>query len=325
MTISTGQSAETATVFTIWVDANANSVALDVAAPTEFTTTLSIASVRPSTRFTYPLPAGGCNESASGPDVFVVDVPAVFPPESVIIYHRNDPAVDADYVNSTLRQQGLSSLVGSIGTEFLHKQFGLAAVTSTGWTRTSSTTLVAASSMHTSLSLVALTTEFASADDWLQQLAQVPVAGVATRDAHVAWWASFWNRSYVDTSRSGNASLAQMTAMYDISRYVFAIQSRTSWPIKFNGMMFVANTPDVTLSNGGGPDYRDWGQSDWWRELSLLQLLHGGDSAPRTRTLHWLRRSVAFYHDAWLHLTNIIPRCRKLSLAIRHNACCWRH
>ena len=61
---------------------------------------------------------------------------------------------------------------------------------------------------------------------------------------------------------------------YALTRYVQAIQSRgTRWPIKFNGMMFVANTPP-------NADARDWGPCNWWQNTRLPYgaMLAAGDT-----------------------------------------------
>lgn len=47
-----------------------------------------------------------------------------------------------------------------------------------------------------------------------------------------------------------------VSQMYAVTRYTQAVQSRnTLWPIKFNGMAFVANMDD----GAGGPDFKKWG------------------------------------------------------------------
>ena len=52
----------------------------------------------------------------------------------------------------------------------------------------------------------------------------------------------------------------QLSQMYAVTRFTQAVQSRgTLWPIKFNGMAFVA-----AMDKGNGePDSRQWGASNW--------------------------------------------------------------
>jgi hypothetical protein len=54
----------------------------------------------------------------------------------------------------------------------------------------------------------------------------------------------------------------RISQQYAITRFVQAIQSRTMWPIKFNGMAFVANQPPHA-------DFRDWGSCNWWQNTRL--------------------------------------------------------
>ena len=55
---------------------------------------------------------------------------------------------------------------------------------------------------------------------------------------------------------------SRINQQYAITRFVQAIQSRTMWPIKFNGMAFVANQPP-------NADYRNWGTCNWWQNTRL--------------------------------------------------------
>jgi len=68
----------------------------------------------------------------------------------------------------------------------------------------------------------------------------------------------------VNASSSVGAA-TQLNSMYAITRYTQAIQSRgTKWPIKFNGMAFVA-----AMGEEGEAEYRDWGSSNWWQNTRL--------------------------------------------------------
>lgn len=139
--------------------------------------------------------------------------------------------------------------------------------------------------------------------DWLADAAVLVTVGRGAADArpaHEAWWAAFWARSYVAVNMSAGSSRAryagsddlapagrafvsassgaaaaaapagaggfQLSRVYTLTRYVHAVQSRgTLWPIKFNGMAFVA-----AVNHGGGePDFRDWGGSNWWQNTRM--------------------------------------------------------
>ena len=60
----------------------------------------------------------------------------------------------------------------------------------------------------------------------------------------------------------------RLSLIYQLTRFVQAVQSRTRWPIKFNGMLFSANRYNATIE-GAGPDNRNWGGANWWQNLRL--------------------------------------------------------
>jgi hypothetical protein len=84
-----------------------------------------------------------------------------------------------------------------------------------------------------------------------------------------------------------------------ITRYVQTIQSRTMWPIKFNGMLFQAATPPYA-------DYRDWGPSNWWQNtrLSYGSMLQTGDADMFETILKYYNNSLAFAAQRTLEYFN---------------------
>ena len=70
------------------------------------------------------------------------------------------------------------------------------------------------------------------------------------REAHRAWWANFWNRSYIFAE--GHADATNLTQKYAVARYLQACAGRTpGMPIRFTGSIF-------TVGNARDPDYRKW-------------------------------------------------------------------
>ena len=197
-------------------------------------------------------------------------LPAVgaFQPGSVIVYHRN---VDSDglTVNMTLFQQGIGNLVGATPDYWRDNQFGFVLDGGNGpaLTRVSPSVLSsgAARTGAVQLRITALAVQTDSAATWLADLsAAVAAAPADPRPAHVAWWMGFWSRSYVSVNASQPATSDgfKLSQMYALTRYVQAVQSRnTIWPIKFNGMAFIAAMDS--------PDDRDWGPSNWWQNTRL--------------------------------------------------------
>eukprot|EP00038_Savillea_parva_P029372 m.70674 g.70674 ORF g.70674 m.70674 type:complete len:682 (-) comp8661_c0_seq1:95-2140(-) len=68
----------------------------------------------------------------------------------------------------------------------------------------------------------------------------------------------------------------RVSQMYAITRYTQAVQSRgTMWPIKFNGMAFIA-----AMGSNGEADSRQWGACNWWQNTRLPYgaMLTAGDA-----------------------------------------------
>jgi hypothetical protein len=195
---------------------------------------------------------------------------AAFQPGSVIIYHRNE-ASDGNTLKDVLTQQGIEHLLATTPDWWQDNQFGFVVDGGTGpaLTRVSRSQL-ASSAVGTSFQLrfTVLAVQTATAEDWLADLAaRVATAPASPRSASEAWWAEFWARSYIHVNASQSDGPAfQLSQMLAITRYTQAIQSRgTIWPIKFNGMAFVA-----AMDKGHAEaDYRDWGPANWWQNTRL--------------------------------------------------------
>ena len=97
----------------------------------------------------------------------------------------------------------------------------------------------------------------------------------AKREAHIAWWRTFWSRSHIDVTPSETANnaprssavtladeCAAITRCYAAQRYVNACAGRGRLPIRFNGSLF-------TVSHNGDPDYHRWGHGYWWQNTRL--------------------------------------------------------
>ena len=141
--------------------------------------------------------------------------------------------------------------------------------------------------------LFVLTRKPASPERWLAEMDRL-IEGVearpfaARREAHMAWWREFWERSWIHAtapagSRSaGNAvspppdDTAYVSQMYQLQRFVTACAGRGAYPIKFNGSLFTVPPPD----GKGDADYRRWGPGYWWQNTRLpyISLCASGDT-----------------------------------------------
>jgi len=117
-----------------------------------------------------------------------------------------------------------------------------------------------------------------NANDWLPQ-AEKAAAETDTVmlkkafDAHVAWWDQFWHRSWIFLS--GGAEATEVTRGYVLQRFVTACAGRGSYPIKFNGSLFVVENP----AEGNPPkdplrpvsaNYRAWGGQYWFQNTRAM-------------------------------------------------------
>ena len=171
----------------------------------------------------------------------------------------------------TLSQQGLAQLIATTPEHWVDNQFGFALDGGAGPVLVRISPRIVASAAAApafQLRFTVLAVQTDSASDWLAELsARVTASLPAPRAAHVAWWQSFWARSYISVNATaGPGDAFTLSAMYAVTRYTQAIQSRgTLWPIKFNGMAFIA----AMDAGNGEADRRDWGPSTWWQNARL--------------------------------------------------------
>ena len=93
------------------------------------------------------------------------------------------------------------------------------------------------------------------------------------RQAHLAWWDAFWNRSRVDirdaspdgTSAPVDTAGFDVSRGYNLQRFINACSGRGAYPIKFNGNIFTVGRP----GKPGDADYRLWGPGYWWQNSRL--------------------------------------------------------
>ena len=67
------------------------------------------------------------------------------------------------------------------------------------------------------------------------------------KPGHDAWWTAFWGRSHVEIKSANSSDTSSspflITRQFIVQRYIVALQARSPFPIKFNGMLFTANKP----------------------------------------------------------------------------------
>ncbi|MFC1739389.1 DUF5703 domain-containing protein [Planctomycetota bacterium] len=93
------------------------------------------------------------------------------------------------------------------------------------------------------------------------------------RRAHQQWWDDFWNLSWIRIT--GNDEIEEVAKAYTLQRYIYACNSRGTYPIKFNGFMFTVENTE----GDNDPDWRIWGPGFWFMNTRAMYwpMLTSGD------------------------------------------------
>jgi hypothetical protein len=185
-------------------------------------------------------------------------------------YHHNSPGADSHLANLT---------------------FG-AIIKGAGLTNKDKLTLQSVNPVTSQLiSIYPLTTISGRGSEWLSKL-EPQVNKIeklkleSARLAHQLWWHNFWQRSWIFLH--GDEQAAQLTQGYVLQRFVTACAGRGSYPIKFNGSIFVVDNP----AKNENADFRAWGGQYWFQN---------------TRAMYW-QRLMAGDFDMMLPLFNMYAR-----------------
>lgn len=183
---------------------------------------------------------GPCGYVLMWPDTVIPSATSGLPEGQVGWYHRNP----ASQYTITLQQQMLGAFANRTADPLLNRTSGALLSGTTHFTTVNDTSIrsTAPATEH-ALTIVTQTATTTTAEDWLQMLRQRAAAVVPAseaRDAHEAWWSSFWQRSWVTITASGAKGVGADVAFalsqaYDLTRYLTAIQSRGQLPIHHNG------------------------------------------------------------------------------------------
>ena len=194
----------------LYVDANSNTIMVGVSArdgSTLYSVEVTVHSPRPTTRFEWQ-GQFYCNKSSSGPDVLLPPAPNV-----IGLYHVNSVAAgDMAFFAETLHQQHLESLLSSFADPLDGRIFGLAVTgaagadgSGTALTRTSPASLTspsAASAFLIKVTVLVMPDAAGDEAEFVSALSAAVAAGpppAARAAASIAWWASFWARSWIVT------------------------------------------------------------------------------------------------------------------------------
>ncbi|KEY70711.1 hypothetical protein S7711_09879 [Stachybotrys chartarum IBT 7711] len=121
-------------------------------------------------------------------------------------------------------------------------------------------------------------------DEWMTGLTRiVDSAWNNTREASVAWWHQYWDRSYIIINEhTGSSDLGyQVGKSYQLWRYMMGCNAYSEWPTKFNGGIHTFDPHFTNRKMSFTPDYRRWGGGTFTvqnQPLLYWPLLRSGDS-----------------------------------------------
>ncbi|OON67521.1 DUF5703 domain-containing protein [Hymenobacter sp. CRA2] len=217
---------------------------------------------------------------------------------AVEFVHQNRPATVFDVA---VRQQGLEAVKAQLYNPLQNLIFGGAltgenmqpAGTSEGqYQRTPyrAYALKSRSAARSHAFTLALHTSYApSLAQWQRELQQTQQAArqnpKAARQQTLAWWRSFWQRSFIHVQpdrAAENAPEWQAGRNYQLMRYMLGCNGLGQWPTKFNGGLFTYDPALTDSTLKFTPDFRNWGGGTHTAQNQRLvywPLLKSGDAA----------------------------------------------
>lgn len=196
-----------------------------------------------------------------------------FENNGVVFYHRNGPHTVFDM---TVKQQGLDSVKNHLYNPLQNLTFGgrlegtamVAAEQPKGIyidTDYNAWKLRSAKPVRTQNITIYLHTEQTSTiEQWkdnLNRLVKQTFTQKNARQATIAWWNDYWNRSFVfiNSNKQSDSAAWQVGRNYQLMRYMLGCNAFGAYPTKFNGGLFTYDPSLTDTSRKFTPDYRNWG------------------------------------------------------------------
>jgi hypothetical protein len=114
--------------------------------------------------------------------------------------------------------------------------------------------------------------------------AKLAAGGRKLQQQSVAWWNSYWNRSYIrinEEKPDATSKPWQVGRNYQVFRYQLGCNAYGSYPTKFNGGLFTYDPEFVDANHKGTPDFRRWGGGSFTAQNQRLvywPMLKSGDT-----------------------------------------------
>jgi alpha-L-fucosidase 2 len=259
-----------------WIDANRPVVHLDIQSSPPCTAEIALESWRAEGKYLR----GGAQKD--------IILPA--DGQTVRWYQRNVHSIFKD----NMKNQHMGDVVDQFPDPLIHRTFG-GVISGKGLKSKNDQTLATTAPVEKiEIQIHPLTAQTKTADEWLLQLEEQRKTANATPtgeawSAHVKWWQSFWQRSWIDvtpsaeTGQNNSNEAFAVSQAYTLQRWVQACAGRGAYPIKFNGSLFTVDAVDTfwKFPEGqyAGPDYMRWGGPYWFQNTRLIYwpMLASGD------------------------------------------------
>ena len=247
-----------------YVDAHNDSIVVSISPPSDGITA-RLTRLRPNWKFHVPgeEPCAVFNRSA--------DVVAA---NGRLVYHRNSQPFADTYMARSFKVLNLDPNIAGFVDPLANRSTGVYLAQIPNGGETQATTFTA----------TVLTAQTNTAEEFEAAIAQVSLAfGSVLRTqtqlpspAHTAWWAAKWSSHNIEVApATHNAAAAAdtktITKLYTLQRFIELSQARSPYPIKFNGMLYIASRVDA--------DNNIWGGLNWWQNLRhpYYNMLTSGD------------------------------------------------
>ena len=259
-----------------WIDANRPVVHLDIQSSQPCTAEIALESWRAEGKYLR----GGAQKD--------IILPA--DGQTVRWYQRNVHSIFKD----NMKNQHMGDVADQFPDPLIHRTFG-GVISGKGLKSKDDKTLATTAPMEQiEIQIHPLTAQTKTADEWLLQLEEHRKTANATPtgeawSAHVKWWQSFWQRSWIDvtpsaeTGQNNSNEAFEVSQAYTLQRWIQACAGRGAYPIKFNGSLFTVDAVDTfwKFPEGqyAGPDYMRWGGPYWFQNTRLIYwpMLASGD------------------------------------------------
>lgn len=206
----------------------------------------------------------------------------------ILFYHRNKSYT---VIDETVKQQGLSANMSEVynplknlisggyiqanGFDITSRGEGIYGQTDyRSWILTNSHPM-----RNFNVSIVLNIEQAENVGQWKDNLYK-PV--LSDKDKNMAWWKSFWQRSYIYILPSDQDKDAfQVAKNYHLFRYMLACNAYGKYPTKFNGGLFTFDPESVDCTFAFTPDFRKWGGGTFTAQnqrLVYFPMLKNGDS-----------------------------------------------